>query len=483
MAVANLYHVTETLIRLLERNVPRVVAGGAVNVVSRPPEALAGQTRAINIFLYHVAEDPNYRNQMPAGNHSRPVAATPMALILYFIVTAHHEHQSAFDASVEHEILGGALKTFHDFPYINAETAVPDAGPVMNPLTMGSSGVALEIALRPVTPEEALSFWSSEQNQTARLSAYYEVRTAFLEPEAPTGYPGVVRSIGAYALPSDAPGLSGSRSQVPVDPPATSGLRPSALPASPARPFALTPAEAEAGEAADLELTGSNLLTGTRRRLVLRHPDFARLDPPRRDLPVDPNLNAANGWSVAFTHQSVGVTFGSALTYRNADGTTATLPLYPGPYLLAVEAEKGAYEAGDRRQAHYERSNAVTVLRGAFLTAASAIAADDTFTLAVSPAFDLARDDGDEARELDIVLLIEGQAYTRVHDAADMAAGRFRVETQEAGGPPGPDGLTLYAAATVHVHAAFDTGVAAVRAVRLIVEGVDSQPFWLEVAP
>ena len=37
------------------------------------------------------------------------------------------------------------------------------------------------------------------------------------------------------------------------------------------------------------------------------------------------------------------VTFGSALTYVNETGTPATIPLYPGTYMLSVEAEIGAY--------------------------------------------------------------------------------------------------------------------------------------------
>ena len=51
MPIGNLFHVTDTLIRLLDLNVKRLVSGGPVNTVSRPPESLTGQTRALNLFL------------------------------------------------------------------------------------------------------------------------------------------------------------------------------------------------------------------------------------------------------------------------------------------------------------------------------------------------------------------------------------------------------------------------------------------------
>lgn len=481
MPVGNLFHVTDTLIRLLDLNVERLVSGGPVNTVSRPPESLTGQTRALNMFLYHVAEDPNYKNQPPVGSGTPPVATTPMALILYYILTAHHEANSAFDASVEQEIFGAALKTLHDYPFVDEATTVPGQGPVMNANLIAAGGAGLEISMRPVTPEEALGFWSSEQHQTARLSAYYEVRAVFLEPEPPTSYPGIVQSVGSYVFPINAPVLVESRSTMSVAPPPATGLLPYSLIARPARPVALTPAEIGGSPAADLILKGSSLSAGTRQSVVLRHSDFSRLTPPQRSIVVDPALNSVNGWSVDIRSEEAAVTFGSALTYVDETGTQATIPLYPGTYMMAVEAEIGAYEQGTRRRPILERSNEVPVLRGAHIIGASAVAPNADFTLNISPAFDLARDNGVDPDELDIVLVVSGVAYTRVLNAAAITGGaQFAVSTTAAGAP-GPDGLTLYTAATVSARGAFDPTVAAVHPVRLIIDGVDAAPFWLEV--
>lgn len=481
MPIGNLFHVTDTLIRLLDLNVERLVSGGPVNTVSRPPESLTGQTRALNLFLYHVAEDPNYKNQPPVGSGTPPVATTPMALILYYILTAHHEANSAFDASVEQEIFGAALKTLHDFPFVDEATAVPGQGPVMNANLIAAGGAGLEISMRPVTPEEALSFWSTEQHQTARLSAYYEVRAVFLEPEPPTSYPGIVQSVGSYVFPINAPLLVEARSTMSVTPPPATGLMPYSLMASPARPLALTPAEIGGSTAADLILRGSSLSVGTRQSVVLRHSDFSRLTPPQRSIVVDPALNAVNGWSIDIRSEEAAVTFGSALTYVDETGTQATIPLYPGTYMMSVEAEIGAYEQGTRRRPILERSNGVPVLRGANIIGATAVAANGDFTLNISPAFDLARGNGVDPDELDIVLVVSGVAYTRVLNAgAITGGGQFAVSTTAAGAP-GPDGLTLYAAATVSAQGAFDPSVPVVHPVRLIIDGVDATPFWLEV--
>lgn len=481
MPVGNLYHVTDTLISLLDQNVSRLVSGGAINVVSRPPESLGGQSRALNVFLYHVTEDPNFRNQEPLGSGIPEVATTPMALILYYIVTAHHETQSAFDASVEQEIFGAALKTLHDFPYVDETTAVPGLAPVMNANLIASGGTGLEISFRPVTAEEALNFWSSEQNQTARLSAYYEVRAVFLEPETPAAYPGIVQSVGTYVFPINAPVLTGARSVLSVTPPGATGLLPYSVTAEPARPRALTPGAIAASSAADLVLHGSNLTAGTRQQIVLRHADFNALTPPQRSIVVNPALNAVNGWAIDFGSRDVAVTFGSALSYVDETGTQATIPLYPGTYSLAVEAELGAYEAGLRRRPILERSNEVPVLRGAEILGASAVAGNGDFTLTLSPAFDLARSNGVEGQELDIVLVINGIAYTRVLNPGAIANNaEFAVSSTQAG-PPGPDGLVLYTSATVSVRAAFDPAIPATHPVRLIIDGVDAAPFWLEV--
>ena len=97
-----------------------------------------------------------------------------MALSLFYILTAHHETDSAFDAETQQKLMGYALKTLHDFPVITDQTRI-DGTFILDPDLRGSDNT-LQVILRPVSPEDAIAFWNSQETRTTRLSAYYEVR-------------------------------------------------------------------------------------------------------------------------------------------------------------------------------------------------------------------------------------------------------------------------------------------------------------------
>lgn len=488
MAVANLYHVTETLRVLLRDNLARLLgAGESYSVTTQPPETLSGQSFTVNLFLYHVAEDPTYKNQPIPGAGPGGVSRTPMALMLYYIVTAHHEVNEQFVAETEQQLMGAALKTFHDYPIITSETSVVGT-PVM-PETMAEGGQNwLEVTLRPVTPEEALHFWASEQSQTARLSAYYEVRAVFLTPEEPTAYPGTVLSVGSYVTLMNAPALRRSVSTVRFTPPASTGLGAQSRTASPARPFLLRSNQHETNPAARFTLEGSSLQAGSDPVLVLRHPDFKQLQPPRRDIPVEVGQNAVHGWAVQFASERVEVQLGSALSFTDELGQTQTIPLNPGDYMVAVECQVGQYQAGASARPMVERSNFLPLMVGAFIEssnqphAASAdLAERRRFALALSPAFDIARNNADPVERLDVRLTVDGIAYERVEAPAGLTSVAQFCVTSTPSGVAGPGGVTLYDAVGIVLSSHFDPDSAGEHSVRLIIEGVDSNPFWLEV--
>jgi hypothetical protein len=262
MTVSNLYHVTQTLSTLLDESLTRILGANTDwTVTTQPPESLDDETNTVNLFLYHIAEDPNYKNQSTPGAGPRGVARTPMALVLYYIVTAHHTVNNEFDAETEQELMGATLKTFHDHPVIDSQTVILGA-PVM-PETMAESGENwIEITLRPITPEEALHFWASEQSQTTRLSAYYEIRCVFLTPEEPESYHGTVLSVGSYVTLINAPVLTRSTSVVRYTPPASMGLPAQSATASPARLFMVAAADNGPGFSSEFRLEGSNLQAG-----------------------------------------------------------------------------------------------------------------------------------------------------------------------------------------------------------------------------
>ena len=86
----------------------------------------------LSLYLYHVSEDPYYRNMPGAGNDPPNVAKAPMGLCLYYILTAHHTSDAVdMDPLTQQRLLGLALKTFHDLPVITDNTTIDGVNPVL----------------------------------------------------------------------------------------------------------------------------------------------------------------------------------------------------------------------------------------------------------------------------------------------------------------------------------------------------------------
>src|ERR1051325_5508740 len=121
MALLNLFKATKTLTDLLMLNITKNVdtaMDGLLTVSAVPPDRVDPKANTLSLHLYHVAEDPHYKNALGPGNDVPNVAKTPMALRLFYILTAHHETDTnpSFDAATQQKLMGYALKTFHDFP-------------------------------------------------------------------------------------------------------------------------------------------------------------------------------------------------------------------------------------------------------------------------------------------------------------------------------------------------------------------------------
>src|SRR5262252_10701507 len=133
MPLLNLFKVTKTLVDLLTQNIKvNVDPTVSVNVTALPPEKVEGAENTLSIFLYHVAEDPYYKSAPGAGNDVPNVAKAPMALSLFYILTAHHEVNADFDAQTQQKLMGYALKTFHDFPVVTKATRI-NGTPILDP--------------------------------------------------------------------------------------------------------------------------------------------------------------------------------------------------------------------------------------------------------------------------------------------------------------------------------------------------------------
>jgi hypothetical protein len=341
MALLNLYKVTKTLTDLLKENITRNIdtsLPSTFDVTAIPPEQVENAENRLNFFLYHIAEDAYYKNALGPGSDVPNVAKTPMALNLFYILTAHHEgaEEAQFDAETQQKLMGYGLKTFHDFPVITDQTQI-DGTQVLDAELRGKDN-SLEVILRPVSAEDSVAFWGSEDTRTVRLSAYYEVRVVLLEPELPQTMPGIVLNLGMYLVQVGSPHLAGSQSLIRFQLPTRNGGAVQQVEASPARvTLDNSPNPPEAHNR--FQLLGTNLTVGKSRSLVLKNGIWAKLPPPNG--PIEQtviNLVQNPDWQVGFITDRVEVKLAPTLTHVKADGTTVNLSVLPGFYSVFVRS-------------------------------------------------------------------------------------------------------------------------------------------------
>jgi Pvc16 N-terminal domain len=171
--------VTQTLVNLL---------GGTGIVTLDSPATLptGGDSDAgkLNLFLYHVLENPHAKNREWLSPSSATQEYPPLALNLYYLLTPY-----AKDAISAHSALSHAMAQLHD------NSIVPGSQ------LFGSLSVAVEqlaIVLCPVTLEELTRIWNALQSPY-RLSVCYEARIALLRSSIHRDAPRVSQKVDVFS--------------------------------------------------------------------------------------------------------------------------------------------------------------------------------------------------------------------------------------------------------------------------------------------
>jgi hypothetical protein len=468
MALMNLHKVTKTLTGLLMQNITTSIdsgLAGVLKVTDLPPEKVENPTHTLNFYLYHVAEDPYYKNMQGSGTDIPSVATAPMALCLYYILTAHHENDNdpSFNAQAQQMLMGYALKTFHDVPVITDETRINGSStPVLQDALLGK-GNSLQVIMRPIPAEDAVAFWSSEDTRTARLSAYYEVRVIMLEPEPPKRMPGIVLSLGAFVHEMGVPYIDCTRSTLHFPLPAAAGGGVQAIDSTPARVSTDTGAAPANNR---LELIGTNL-TGRSQSIMLKNTLWSKrpdaLGGSVEAIELDLALNAAD-WSATFRSDRITLELASQLNFVNPAGAPDQVDVVPGLYSAQIRVVHGEKETFSQVKQFSSRSNEVAFYVIPRITAVTAAA--NELIIAVAPTFDLNQGEAvaDNRPVLDVQVVVEGVVYERIATATATAEGQFS-----------PD------ANSVNLRPPFPVLQPGLRPVRLVVNGAESQPFWYEV--
>lgn len=255
--------VTQSLKTLLTNNVPAILAPPVGFTVSPlPPDQFKDE--GLVIYLFHLGEDPFFKNTAPPSTDAPPVRFAPMGVDLYYLLTAHSKAGGDQAALNEQKMMGAAVKTLHDFAILDDQTTAgkpPNPVVTVFPQDLRGSGNRLRISIEPVTFSDAPHYWTAGQ-QPLRLAAYYHVAVVLLEPEPSTQYAGRVLRYGVFAFDRSGPRLDASTSMVNFVSPSDNI----------ARTIEAQPAEVPVGFA--VTFIGSNLM-GEATTLIINYPFWA----------------------------------------------------------------------------------------------------------------------------------------------------------------------------------------------------------------
>ncbi len=480
-AWANLHDVTSTLTTLLSEYIVNVLEPGfsGLAVTDQLPTTLNGADKTLNLYLYHVREDPSGRNLLPNGADYPPAPYTPLGLELFYLLTAHHSVSADVDAEMQQRLMGYAIKTFHDVALINDATTVFDitANKQIQIMAGGVQGHGnrFEIVPRNPTPEEALSIWTTGNREFTRLAAYYAVRAVFLDPLPATLQPGIVLTLGAHVKPAGVLRLGDTRSSVrftlPDGSQAATALSPATVfqvPAPNAGPAPHPWPNPDAALEIEMEAAGSDL------RLVIANSAWSQLAVPLARVVFEPALNANDDWSLAFRPPGVALQIGDTLSYHDETGAVKQVPMFPGSCVATVESIVSQEVVAGKLRVQVQPSNQAVFTVAPRVLANLVFQDANGFHIAMAPGSAVIAGAGVPSFEL--TLAVNGQVYTRRTAAGALAKGEFRPS--QAFAFPGPPATVCDSIDFVPFA---NTPTAVDLPVRVSVNGAFAQPFWVRL--
>jgi hypothetical protein len=228
MAITNLSDVTETLKTLVTVGLQLQSEQDAFTVTAASPDSNFGNDNAVSVHLFHAIESPEFKNLPPSfGTGPVPVRLAPLGLILQYVISVftRTDDESLLDTGAKRQqrFLGYIARVIHDYPIISTSTSISIPGSTVPvPILQGTlvaANAKLAFNLRPAPKEEAISFWSSQEQHVPRFSLFVEGRVAVLEAQPPPVAPGIVLSVGQFIFPASTPQLFTTSSNVWFEPP------------------------------------------------------------------------------------------------------------------------------------------------------------------------------------------------------------------------------------------------------------------------
>ncbi len=179
--------VSESLQKLLIGEMQPKLATGVT--ILAPDEGGGG--RRINLFLYQVQENSAFKNmdwQLKRGT-SDTLVPPPLSLNLFYLLTPYAQNEPQTGNSIAHEILGEAMRVFHENPIVPDEYLAHG---------LQDARERIQIIQNTLDMEELARVWGTF-TQPFRLSVLYQVSVVQIDalPASERPMPTRTRQIGA----------------------------------------------------------------------------------------------------------------------------------------------------------------------------------------------------------------------------------------------------------------------------------------------
>lgn len=206
--------VTNTLVNLLS---DRMVEPSTVTAA--PPDVQVDQvnTARLNLYLYHLSENPYLKNQEIPGEGNPGAYGNPsLSLNLHYIVTAFATTDTGVDSDIiAQRVLGDAMRVMHDFSLIPANLLDKSGQPVLD-TSLLDEYEQIKVTLQPKSLEEISKIWTALPRVNFRRSATYEACVVQIESQQPRSIGLPVRRNRVYALTMQSPQIQEIYLQPPL---------------------------------------------------------------------------------------------------------------------------------------------------------------------------------------------------------------------------------------------------------------------------
>jgi hypothetical protein len=177
------------------------------DITIAPPDVKVDSVngRRLNLYLYHLAENPYLKNQeIPGEGYPAAYGHPPLSLDLRYIFTAFGQSDTGPDSDVEAQwILGDAMRVLHDFSIITSDL-VEQKAPLPQPPILDASLLGefeqIKITLQPAGLDEISKIWTALPNVNFRRSALYEVCVVQVQSKTPRSIALPVKVNRVYAM-------------------------------------------------------------------------------------------------------------------------------------------------------------------------------------------------------------------------------------------------------------------------------------------